>query len=180
MTMNMNMMMIIIMIMIITIITMKLIINTNAKEDAEDSVNSVRSRRGAFECGPPPGSRGAASPGAQRRPSLLLLLLSWLLIISPPKKKPPPTPPPYNLTSLEGYLMRGVIVAWVPTPYPPPNKMTPPLIIASKCPCPYANRISEAFRIEFVHTSMRLRSTTKPSIFSVGGGLTKIRFLWGG
>ena len=34
--------------------------------------------------------------------------------------------PPYNLTSLGGFLMRGVIVGWVPTPYPPPNKMTPP------------------------------------------------------
>ena len=66
--------------------------------------------------------------------------------------------------------MRGVIVGWVPTPYPPPNKMTPPLIIASKCPCPYANRISEALRIYCVHKSMFLQSTTKPPIL---GGLTK-------
>ena len=29
-------------------------------------------------------------------------------------------PPPYNLTSLGGVLIRGVIVGWVPTPYPPP------------------------------------------------------------
>ena len=61
--------------------------------------------------------------------------------------------------------------------YPPPNKRTPPFIIASKCPCPYANRISEAFRIDFVHKSMLLRPSTKPSFFSVGGGLTKHRFL---
>ena len=44
--------------------------------------------------------------------------------------------------------------------------MIPP-IIASKCPCPYANRISEAFRIDFVHKSMILRSTTKPPILRV-------------
>ena len=40
------------------------------------------------------------------------------------------------------------------------------LIIASKCPCPYANRISEAFRID-VNKSMLLRSTTKSSILGV-------------
>ena len=34
-------------------------------------------------------------------------------------------------------------------------------------PLPYANRISEAFRIDFVHKSMLLRSTTKPSILRV-------------
>ena len=41
------------------------------------------------------------------------------------------------------------------------------LIIASKCPCPYANRISEAFRVDFVHKSMRFRSTAKPTILMV-------------
>ena len=40
-------------------------------------------------------------------------------------------------------------------------------MIASKCPGPYANRISEAFRIDFVHKSMLLRSTTKPPILGV-------------
>ena len=50
--------------------------------------------------------------------------------------------------------MRGVIVGWVPHPLPALNKMTPPFIIASKCPCPYANRISEALRTDFVHKSM--------------------------
>ena len=42
------------------------------------------------------------------------------------------------------------------------------------------NHISEAFRIDFVDKSMFLRSTTKPLIFSIGGGLTKNRSLWGG
>ena len=49
----------------------------------------------------------------------------------------------------------------------PPFIKDPPLIIASKCPCPYANRISEAFRIDCVHKSMLLRSATKPSILGV-------------
>ena len=80
-------------------------------------------------------------------------------------------PPPYNLTSLGGHFMRGVIVGWVPPHLPPPlNEMTPP-ITASKCPCPYVNRISEAFRIDVVHKSMLLRSTTKPPIFSIRWGL---------
>ena len=38
------------------------------------------------------------------------------------------------------------------------------LLIVSKCPCPYANRISEACRTNVVHKSMFLRSTTKPLI----------------
>ena len=62
--------------------------------------------------------------------------------------------------------MRGVIVGWVPPSLAPLHKR-PPLIIASKCPCPYANRISEAFRIYFLDKSMRLRSTTKPLILGV-------------
>ena len=37
-------------------------------------------------------------------------------------------------------------------------------MIASKYPCPYFNRISEAFRIDVVNKSMLLRSTTKPTI----------------
>ena len=57
--------------------------------------------------------------------------------------------------------MRGVIVGWVPPSLPPPFIKDPPLIIASKCHCPYANRISEAFRTDCVHKSMFLRSTTK-------------------
>ena len=65
--------------------------------------------------------------------------------------------------------MRGVIVGWVP-PSSPPFIKNPPLVIASKCPCPYANRIFEAFRIDCVHKSMFLRSTTKPPILV---GLTK-------
>ena len=52
----------------------------------------------------------------------------------------------------------------------------PPPIIASKCPCPYANRISEAFRTYFVNKSMLLRSKTKPPFLSIRGGLTKHRF----
>ena len=59
--------------------------------------------------------------------------------------------------------MRGVIVGWVPPSVPPFIKDLS-LIIASKCPCPYANRIFEAFRIYFVNKSMLLRSTTKPPI----------------
>ena len=60
--------------------------------------------------------------------------------------------------------MRGVIVGWVPPSFPPLNKR-PPLIIASKCPCPYANRMFEAFRTDFVNKSMFLRSTTRPPIW---------------
>ena len=43
------------------------------------------------------------------------------------------------------------MVGWVPPSLPPLHKRPPPLIIASKCPCPYANRISEAFCIDFVN-----------------------------
>ena len=39
------------------------------------------------------------------------------------------------------------------------------------------NHISEAFRIDFVHKSMLLRSTTKSPCLVFGGGLTKHRFL---
>ena len=46
----------------------------------------------------------------------------------------------------------------------PPFIKDPPLIIASKCPCPYATRISEGFRIDVVNKSMLLQSTTKPPI----------------
>ena len=58
----------------------------------------------------------------------------------------------------------------------PPFIKDPPIIIASKCPCPYADRIFEAFRIDCVHKSMFLWSTTKPPIFSIRGGSTKHRF----
>ena len=70
------------------------------------------------------------------------------------------------MTFVGGPFMRGVIVGWVPPSLPPLHKR-PPLIIASKCPCPYANLISEAFRIDFVDKSMFLRSTTKPPILVV-------------
>ena len=61
--------------------------------------------------------------------------------------------------------MRGVIVGWVPPSLPPLHKRLPPHnLIASKCFCPYANRISEAFRIDVVNKSMFSRSTTKPPI----------------
>ena len=75
--------------------------------------------------------------------------------------------------------MRGVIVGWVPPSLPPFIK-DPPLIIASKCPCPYANRIFEAFRIDFVNKSTLLRSSTKPPIFSIGGRFDQKSFLMRG
>ena len=40
------------------------------------------------------------------------------------------------------------------------------------------NHISEAFRIDFVNTSMLLRSKTKPPFLVFGGGLTKHRFFF--
>ena len=40
-------------------------------------------------------------------------------IISPPLIR---NPPPLQFDFVGGFLMRGVIVGWVPTPYPPPIK----------------------------------------------------------
>ena len=50
--------------------------------------------------------------------SLYIYIYTLIHIISP-LIRTPPAPPPYNLTSLGGLLMRGVIIGWVPTPYPP-------------------------------------------------------------
>ena len=77
--------------------------------------------------------------------------------------------PPYNLTSLGGHLMRGVIVGWVPPLTPSLNKMflrsttkSPPILrVLTK------NHIYEAFRIDFVNTTMLVRSTTKAPICSI-------------
>ena len=54
--------------------------------------------------------------------------------------------------------MRGVIVGWVPPSLPPLHKRPPP-DNRIEMPFPYSNRISQAFRIDFVNISMLLRST---------------------
>ena len=50
---------------------------------------------------------------------IIVIVIVTIVIISPPPNKKPPPPPPYNLTSLGGHFMRGVIVGWVPHPLPP-------------------------------------------------------------
>ena len=50
-------------------------------------------------------------------------------------------------TTVGGSVYEGVIVGWVPPSLPPFIK-EPPLIIASTCPCPYANRFSEVVHID--------------------------------
>ena len=52
---------------------------------------------------------------------------------------------------------------------------TPPILRVST-----NNHISEAFRIDFVHISMFLRSTTKPLCFSIGGRFDQTSFLMRG
>ena len=42
------------------------------------------------------------------------------------------------------------------------------------------HHISEAFRIDVVHTSTLLRSSTKPTIFSIGGRFDQKSFLMRG
>ena len=73
-------------------------------------------------------------------------------IISPPPNNNPPTPLWFDFVGVSFY-EGGNRRLGPPPPYPSLNKVTPP-IIASKCPCPYANRISEAFRIDVVYKSM--------------------------